>query len=1006
MGLGKIIRVPSGWLSGLLFFSCICCAQVMAQSASPGELLRDSEAAVQSGDYEEAAVLMYDYLSAVEQSDAERVVRIAQDVRFRLSTVLIELERLDEAAVLLETYIKQPFVAKPRQARKLMVTCFFETPDYESAAQAASNAIAFNANPRVEAVRKKMGYDRELETDEETEVTEEPYTSEEVTSLYQLQGEALFNLKRWAEAVPAYEYVIEHAQQSQQKGYAIMQLVNSLIEIPDFDRVQSYIPQLYATDARYDIRVNLALLNVAGALVDAEKYSSALPLYRMIVPKDELLAFQEKILKELRVESGLPPEIGGEVTQAELLVFGAIDESEVETEELDEDGELQKKSKALREHEALMKALEAMPPYEVDVEFRMAEVYRLVDRPYEGLALYERVMEANPTNQIAQGSIYERTDLLLKKLGRRDEAIEGALAYIEAYPEGLMPRQLAYLLSTHLQPRQQYKQVKRIAPYLDKMAPTDDEGILVYDRELYFMQAVADLMLFNFEDSERGFGYMLDTFPGSDQYPSSLYWYAMSKLFLEKHAEAKEQFERYLTMYPEAGYSDECVYQIGVCLFGQDLYDEAMEQFTLLINTHPDSAVFPDACSMRGDILGSRGELDDAVADYERAIDAAGTAAKATYPTFQMVEIFQAEARYERIINAIELYLASWGDQANISKAVYWLGRTKIKQDKLDEAIDAYMEALIAYGDNVLEDGVDLIVDELSKIARNYLNQAKLSELRERIQIEIEKSTELTLELRLRVLLASLDKNVEALGEQLLVELRDLDQASPPVLAAICRAAAARGEYSRAEELLTIFVEQFDESEFIDEALKLYALAQMDAGEYEEAIATIQETQERYGTIRKVVWAQLLRAEALLKLKRYDEAHEANSGVLGVPAWRGEPVAQATYQLGQVEEARGKWLKAHAFYQRTYFQYKGYAKGYWAAEAYLASARCLERLGLENDRRNTFRAMLFDPYVNELDQAVKAREVLGIDEVAEIEAYIETGGTTNINVQVEAEVDA
>ena len=181
-----------------------------------------------------------------------------------------------------------------------------------------------------------------------------------------------------------YEYVIEHAQQSQQKGYAIMQLVNSLIEIPILTAFRVH-PQLYATDARYDIRVNLALLNVAGALVDAEKYSSALPLYRMIVPKDELLAFQEKILKELRVESGLPPEIGGEVTQAELLVFGAIDESEVETEELDEDGELQKKSKALREHEALMKALEAMPPYEVDVEFRMAEVYRLVDRPYEGL---------------------------------------------------------------------------------------------------------------------------------------------------------------------------------------------------------------------------------------------------------------------------------------------------------------------------------------------------------------------------------------------------------------------------------------------------------------------------------------------------------------------------------------------------------------------------------------------------------------------------------------------
>ena len=70
-------------------------------------------------------------------------------------------------------------------------------------------------------------------------------------------------------------------------------------------------------------------------------------------------------------------------------------------------------------------------------------------------------------------------------------------------------------------------------------------------------------------------------------------------------------------------------------------------------------------------------------------------------------------------------------------------------------------------------------------------------------------------------------------------------------------------------------------------------------------------------------------------------------------------------------------------YQRTYFQYKVYDNGYWAAEAYLASVKCLNKLGLENDIRNTYRAMLFDEYVNKLPQSKIAEEFLGFEEVKE-----------------------
>ena len=104
----------------------------------------------------------------------------------------------------------------------------------------------------------------------------------------------MYGVERWDGAVNAFEFVLEHTVNDQRKGYATMQLVNALIELRDFERITAWIPQLYRTDARYDIRVNLALLNAAAALYQAEEYASALPLYRMIIPKDELLIFKKR----------------------------------------------------------------------------------------------------------------------------------------------------------------------------------------------------------------------------------------------------------------------------------------------------------------------------------------------------------------------------------------------------------------------------------------------------------------------------------------------------------------------------------------------------------------------------------------------------------------------------------------------------------------------------------------------------------------------------------------
>jgi len=1002
--INRSATVRSCFMAGLVCFSIAWSAHA-ADELTPGEVLKSAMKALQGKQYDEAIGLMYTYLGAVEVSEAPRVIAIAQDTRYKLATLLIEQKRLDEAAAVLEDYVAAPLAEHPRQAMKMLTTCYFETAAYQECITAVTNALYYNENPVVLAnkVIMRKGDDESDEDYSKIEIEPEPeFTQEELTTLHMTLAESHYNIGHWEECIAPYSYVIENTTDDQRKGYAIMQVINALIEIPAYDRIMEWVPQLYRTDARYDIRVNLGLMNAAAALYDEEEYDAALPLYRMILPKEELLTFQRQKLRDMRVAYGLPPEAGAKLTEDEMLLFGAVgEESEatavVETEEL---------PKEIVQLQSLIDALVDLPPYELNIQYRMADLYRVVERFWEAAKFFDNVYEADPSTEVGERCVHDLVEMFLDNLNELKEAEVRAQAHMARFKTGVTSRQLAYMLTGYYQQNEMMPAIKTLKPYIDGFVRTNEAIIVKYDTELYFMQAVADLVMQEYESAEQSFKYVLDEFPGSHQEANATYWYGMTQLFLQKYVDAYPNFERYIEKFPDGTYVDECHYQAGVCLFGQEKYKDAQDRFTFVIDTYgTNSTVFPEACSMRGDIYGSEGLLDEAIADYQRAFAASDKANQATYATFQMAEVYEAEDKYENIIEVVQQYLDAWGGNgADIAKALFWIGKTKIQQKLYDEAVSTYVDAIVKYGGDLRQDGVDLMIIELVKISTIYLDDAQREQLNSDLQAALDETENQTLKLRLRVTLAKLNDTESELGKELITELETLENASPPVLATICNASFELEDYSRAEEMLRIFINKFEDSDFMRAAYKLRAYGQYDEKDYEGTLATIEDAQALYGTDFDVAWAQLLKARVLLDEGKVDEAREANMNILTVPSWRGAPIAQATYQLGGVEEEAGNLLKAFAFYQRTYFQYKGHSGGYWAAEGYLASARILEKLGRSNDVRNTYRAMLFDPYVNTLPQAEKAREALGSSEVAEIEAYIETGGSSNITISVETEM--
>lgn len=1033
----NILRLVVGSMVFLLRAGVLGSSQKDLAGMSADGLLAEATKALSAESYGAASPYLAEYLERMKGSEDERVLAMCQEVRLKMGKIMAYLEDPLGAVDYLKQYTERLPLYKPREAFKLLAINRYEAGLYEACIEAATHAMSHplpKGLPKKE--RKDINYD-ELSKDElggftarqlrryEKENREEgddlsedfsddvpdpepDYTLPERVLLNMTLAEACTALEQWEASLVPYQFVIDNTGDEARRGYAILQMVNSLIGLERFNEAGAFVLKLSRTNARFDIRVNMAMMKAAAALAHADELDSALILYRMVLPREELVPYQEGKMNEIRRDAGLP--------DVEVKI-GTNEMGRAETRFVEKTSALSVKSNFskpaaapvlppkpmdLINLEERVMALVSLPPYENEALYRTGALYAEAGRPWEAVAAFRTLARRDPADELGLRAFAESLLVLVDPLKEYERVERIAKPFLAVYADGVGPRMVAHALTICYQKQTRWKDIKGLLPVIESFAPSNSKDVRQYDCELYFMQASADLMLFNYEQARAGFANVRTNFPDSHRQEDATYLHAISQTYLKNYEAALAEFEAYEKTYPQGTWLPETAFHSGICLFGLDRTAEAQQRFSKVIRTYPNSQVYPDACSLRGDILASQGLLDEAQRDYKEAIATARIERQDSYAVFQMVAMFELEKRYPEIIDVIHAYLDRRGKEGDVAKAGYWIGKTKLAQGLIDEAVKAYVDIIVKYGGNVQQDGVDLILGELAKVAKRLKAEPR-HQLEESLRADAVAAVNETLKLRLQVLLAKIDGTELELGRKLIAEQSDLTQAPPPVLAVICKASFVAGDYSRAEEILTLFKSRYEDSDFMCDAYKLRGYDLFLAGNLDAAMKIVAEAQGLYGTQAAAAWAQLMKGRIELQREEFEAARKTFRDLLNVREWLGEPYAEATYRLGELEEKAGDPRKAFAWYQRAYFQYKGYAQGKWAAEGYLASARCLEKLGLENDRRNTYRAMLFDTYVNQLPQTDVAKAVLGPAEVLEITTLLAQGVQTNLVVTVEAE---
>ena len=767
--------------------------------------------------------------------------------------------------------------------------------------------------------------------------------------------------EKWKEAEPTLIQIFRFAPDYHRRNWAASLLTIYYLNERQLENVYRLMPMLLQPDsfAARSVALNMTALQTGDDLFADEKYRDALWIYRLVYPHDTLQMNAERQIEILQRRVEMFQRTPGMIRQ------------------------LLRTQESVAEAEAELEALKKIPNYDPELFFRIARAYMEIRRYREASEFFYDLYQDGPRDR-AEECLYLSFHSATK-FQPTTKAFARGHEYLDRYPGG------KWYDPVSLKVGQMYANVKDWPKVIEVLAKALEvspkhESIV----EVLFLLGYASFMEEKFEDAIGHFVRMNTDYPGNEREPDGHYWTGMSFLFDKQYLEGLPYFERVIRDFPDTMYVEDATFRAGSCEYGASLFPEAQTRLLGFVRRYPESKLLGEAFLTLGDISGALGELREAVAFYEKAIEHQEDLHIEFYnhAYFQSAQIMKdlAGARrgenrtewLERIISHFRRYIEANREGSNLAMAIYWVGSTYWDLGDQERALAYYRRAIEEYGADRKELGIDLIFEDWvgrAKAAERDIAQTAWKSMRELLSDAL-KSGRQALALRIMRMLffdPSASDVEKATFQRVLVRPESVPHASAGVLETILIEADRAGNRALAAQAAEETIREFTETSYALSARMLLARYAVEANDAPKAILHLNIVREVYATSPEAAEALLMLGRLYLQQRELEKADAAFRDVLGVKEWR-QHWPEATFRRGEVAVANRKYETAAAYFERIYVLYSGHRQ--WAAKAYLERARCLSRMFEHRKAQETLQELIGSPDFAGMPEVEEAKDLL------------------------------
>lgn len=504
----------------------------------------------------------------------------------------------------------------------------------------------------------------------------------EQTKLLKDLTDIYYNTGKLKEGLPYFAQLLETSRDAGERALAAAASFEALFAEKRIDDAIRLLPSLAReSEVRYRPRLNVALLKASDALVEAARVNDAALILNLIKTTDLMIEFHEQQIatKQARLE--------------QRKAFGNAED------------EISKLNQEIKTLEANLKQLRTLPTLRNELLVRRARNYTKTGRRYEAFWMFYDLMVENPNDPQSEFFHYASFSNALQ-LNKKETAIEVGTIYRKKFPSGDYYSDVSGALAGLYRENGEDEAFLAIAnDFLDRR-PQDAVSRSLFAQWATFLierEQYAELI------SQAANWYNKHT--NSIYEDGIFYWGGMAELQLGQFADAVGSFSRLIEKYPTSIYAEDGLLRKGAAQFYAQDFMPARDSLQLYVTKYPNGQARDQAYFFLGELENLAGNLELALEYLGKADEITELQDVHNAAAFRMGTIYEALGRYDDMVRLFEDYIARFGEDGNLTRAVFELGRAFEYQMRPVDMLTLYRANISKYASAPANSGVDTLIE-------------------------------------------------------------------------------------------------------------------------------------------------------------------------------------------------------------------------------------------------------------------------------------------------------
>ena len=739
------------------------------------------------------------------------------------------------------------------------------------------------------------------------------------------------------------------------------------------------------------VGLNAIAVKLGDEFLEGKKFADALTAYRAVRAREDVLKFQQSRIAATaaRIDYNLKAVVGNPQLMAQV---------QMQNTQLKE---------TLEESKKMLEEFEKLPDFGPALLLRMARVFYDWEKRWESIVVYNRLLTRYPEAKEREAALFGEV-IAYAEVEQPKRCQQVCEQYLKEFKDGPNAGTVGYLSGAVALQAQDFKGAETYFGTMLEKVPNSE-----YKEEMRFLLGNTRFMQGKFEEALKDYNKYVSDYPHGKELEEVTYRIALCAVFSGEYEKGMGLLNAYLEKNPQGVMASDGRYRLMVCKYAASLYADVLKDAEAWLRDYPKNPQEGEVQALVGDSYAAENKLEEAVVAYQKSYQIATTDEVLNYSLFEASKHLQKLGKWAEVSKMFEEFVRSKPDHPAVVSAMYWIGKARGKEGKIEEAKTFIVENLKKYIAEPKREAVELLLQQLAQFCSRRPRPpapppapatpapvlAKgatpapatpeppaatpppydaYAELAKQVA-PLEDSTNITTKARLlyaKIELAKLIKKPDD-ADKMYLEMADRfkpEDLSPYLLAQVGDFLLFRGDGEKAAGYFRKLKDDYPKSDYLDYAYVGLGEVAFGKKDYTQALELFTDALDKIGASSKLKEATVGKAKTLLALKQYPEAKKLFEQVASVREWRGDSTAFAVYSLAEIEAQQGKYAESIALYRRVFVAYQKYLP--WVAKSYLRAADSFEKMGKRQDAIDNLKEMLRNEKLVKFPETEEARKRL------------------------------